>query len=162
MGADQALVGVEFVPVGAGFGLAQGLDPTRLPARDATGLTFAQQDLDQVIGAAVTKQLAFVFFMEGHTVLGQQGGEVAGRVARQRRAAEVGVLAQKVFVGCARVELAVGEVGPSAPRDADFFGHFGAVVQDQNAQTPLRGHARTKQTRGACADHHCVPCVHGG
>lgn len=125
-------------------------------------ITAEEVPIDQVVGAAVTKQLAFVFFMEGHAVLREQGSEVLWRVTRQRRAAKVRVLADEVFVGRAWVEVAVGEVGATAARDADFFGHFGAVVQHQDAQPPLTSDAGTKQTCGACADHHCVPCVHGG
>jgi hypothetical protein len=55
------------------------------------------------------------------------------------------VLADEVFVRRVRVQLAVGEVGPATARDADFFGHFVAVVQHQHPQTPLARHTGTKQ-----------------
>ena len=71
---------------------------------------------------AVAEQLALVLLVEGDAVLLHQRDEVLRRVARQRRAAEVRVVAQEVLVRRARVEVAVGEVAAAAAGDADLLG----------------------------------------
>jgi len=56
-----------------------------LPAGDRTALraslAFAQQHVDQVLGAAVAKQLSLVFFVESDAVFLHQGHKVGGGVA---------------------------------------------------------------------------------
>ena len=128
--AHRAAVGVELIRAVAVH--ADGLDAARLPALHAARLALAQQHLDQVFGRAVAEQLAFVLFVEGDAVLLHQRDEIGRRVARERRAAEVGVGADEVLVRRVRIEVAVGEVGAAAARDADLLGHLLAVVEHQH------------------------------
>ena len=58
-----------------------------------TDCTLREQYIDDVLRRAVTKQLALVFFMERHVVFLQQGSKVLRRVASERRATKVWVLA---------------------------------------------------------------------
>jgi hypothetical protein len=102
--------------------------------RHAARSTFGQQHGDDVFGRAVGKELALVLLVPGNAVALQQRNEVLRRVARQRRAAELRVLAHEVLVRRARVEVAVGEVAAPAARDADLLGHLLAVVDEQHLQ----------------------------
>ena len=60
-----------------------------------------------------------------------------------------------MFVRRTDIDVAVGEVAPAATRDANFFSHFGAVVDQQNRQAKLTGDARTKKagSTGTYDDH---------
>jgi hypothetical protein len=91
--------------------------------------------------------------MKGNAVALHQGDKVLRRVTCQRRAAEVWVVAQKVALRGAHVQVAVGEVGAPAARDADFFGHFVAVVQHQHLEPALARHPGAEQAGGTGADH---------
>ena len=147
---NRSAVTVDFIA--AGWRCLQALDAAGLPALDATGRALGQQHLNDVVGRAVAKQLAFVFFVKRNLVLLQQRDKVLRRVTRQGRAAKMRVVAEELR----RRGADVGEVAAPAPRDTDLFGHFFAVVQHQHAQTQLAGHARTKKAGSAGTDHHHV------
>jgi hypothetical protein len=89
-----------------------------------TGRALGQQHLNDVVGRAVAKQLAFVLFVKRNLVLLQQRYEVLRRVTRQGRAAKMRVVAEKLR----RRGAGVGEIAAAAARDANFFGDFLAVV----------------------------------
>ncbi|MCY1372177.1 hypothetical protein D9M69_593630 [compost metagenome] len=127
----------------------------------AAGFAFGQQQGDQVLGRAVAEQLALVLLMETDAVFLHQRDEVGRRVARERRAAEVRVLAQEVFVRRARIDVAVGEVGPAAARDADLLRHLFAVVEHQHAQAALARDTGTEKTGRTRADDDGVEILHG-
>jgi len=65
-----------------------------------------------------------------------------------------------MFVGCARVDQAIGEVGPATARNSNFLGHFVAVVNQQDGQAQLPGNARTKQSGSAGTYDHHITCLH--
>jgi len=73
------------------------------------------------------------------------------REARERRATKIWVLADEVFVSCAGIQVAVGEVAPPTTRNTNFFCHFGAVVQHQNFKSQLTRHTSAKKTSSASA-----------
>jgi len=102
-----------------------------------------------------------VLLVERDRVALQQLDEVGRGVARQRRAAEVGVVAQEMLVRLARVELAVGEVAAAAARDADLLGDLGRMVEQQHAQAELAGHAGAEQAGRAGADDGDIEFFHG-
>ena len=165
-GGDRALVGAQGVVAwsvalaGAGVVLHR-FDGAARPARDAAGIALGQQHANKVFCRVVAKQLAFVLFMKSNAVLLYQVNKVLWRVARQGRAAKVRVLADEVLVRRRGVKQAVGEIATPAARDADLFGHFQAVVDDQHLQPGLTGHARAKQARSACAHNHDIKGIHG-
>ena len=68
----------------------------------------------------------------------------------------MGVLTHKVLVR----HLAVGEVGPSATRDSDFFGHFLAVVDEQNIQAQLPSQPGAKEPGCARTQDRYVKIFH--
>ena len=111
-----------------------------------------EQHAHDVLGAAVGKQLAFVFFVKGDAVFFYQVDKVLRRKARQGRAGKLRVLSQVVLVAGARVEVAVGEVAAPTAGDADFFGHPLGVVDEQHAQAALARLCGAKQA--------CRPCAH--
>ena len=82
----------------------------RLPALYVTRLAFRQEHLNDVLGTTAGKQLPLVLFFIGNAVLVQQGNEVVRRIARQRRAAKLGVLAHIVFVWGAYIQVPVRKV----------------------------------------------------
>ncbi len=92
----------------------------------------------------------------------EQGDDVLRREARQRRAAEVRVGAQEVLVRRGRVEIAVGEVGAPAARDAHLLGHPLRVVDQQHPQAALPGLRGAEQAGGASAYDDGVESLHGG
>ena len=152
---DEPAIGVDFKAHGVGVGGAQGADSLHgagLPAGDVTGVAFAQQHLDDVVGAVVAKQLAAVFLVPGNAMAFDQAQKVLRGEAGQGGAAEMRVLAEKV----GGRDLTVGEVAAPAPGDADFFGDFGGVVQQQHLQATLACDSCTHQTGCACADHHHI------
>ena len=110
----------------------------------------------QIFSAAIAKHLAFVLLMERDAVLCHERHEMLRRIAGQGRAAKVRVLADEVVVR----HLAVGEVGPPATGDADFFGHLVAVVDEQHLQAQLPRQARAKQAGCACAKDSDIKMVH--
>ena len=77
-------------------------------------VALTQQHLNQVFGRAVAKQLAFVLFVKRNLVALHQRDEVLRGVARQRAAAKLWVIAQKVLVRGPHIEFAVGEVAAPA------------------------------------------------
>ena len=128
--------------------------------RHAARSTFGQQHGDDVFGRVVGKELALVLLVPGNAVVLQQGDEVLRREPRQRRAAELRVLADEVLVRRARIEIAIGEVAAPAARDADFFGHLVGVVDQQHAQPALASLAGAEQAGGAGTDHDGVKYFH--
>ena len=71
--------------------------------RHAARSTFGQQHGDDVFGRVVGKELALVLLVPGNAVVLQQGDEVLRREPRQRRAAELRVLAYDVQYGSQQV-----------------------------------------------------------
>ena len=165
LGLHFALAGLGGVRVGRCIAKLQALQAARLPTGDraahGTGITFAQQHVDQVLGAAVAKQLPLVFFVESDAVFVYQGHKVGSGVAAQSASGELRVLAQKMLVRRAWVDVAVGEIAATAARDTDFFCHLGAVVDQQHLQTLLCCHPRAKQPCGPRADDQHICLGHG-
>jgi hypothetical protein len=72
---------------------------------------------------------------------------------RTEKEVEGKMIAQDRFVG-------VGEIAASAARNADFLGHFVAVVHQQDFLAQLPGHARAKQAGGTGADDDNIKHFH--
>ena len=127
-----------------------------LPAHHAAFVALSQQHGDQVFCRAIAKQLAFVLLVKGDAVAFDQSHKILRRVPRQCRAAKARVIAQKIGGGGA----GVGEIATPAAGDADFLGHFVAVVDEQNAQSALARHRGAKQTGGTGADDDSIKRFH--
>jgi hypothetical protein len=100
-----------------------------LPALHAAGGAFGEQHVDDLRARAVAEELALVLFVPGDAMALDQGDEVARRVARQGRAAEVGIGRVEVR----RAGIDVGEIAASAAGDADLLGDLVRVVDDEDA-----------------------------
>jgi len=133
------------------------LEAARLPARHAAGIALGQRQPDDVFGRVVAKQLALVLFVPGHAVPLQQADEVLRRVARQGRAAGIGVVTEIAGAG-----VSIGEIAAPAAGDADFFRHLLAVVDHQHLQAQLPGYTGTKQPGGTRTEDHHVKPFHRG
>ena len=96
-GLHLALGGVGHIVRLGRVAVGQSGKAARLPARDfaahGTSFAFAQQHIDEVLRAAVAKHLAFVFFMDWHTVFLHQRDEILRRVTAEGAARKHGVLA---------------------------------------------------------------------
>ena len=153
-GGHHQRFGVEFA-VGGGQHKAavvaarHAVDGAAQAAGDAAVGAFGVEQVDDLLGAVVAKQLAEGFFVVGDAVAFDQLDKVPLAVLRQRRAHKVRVGGQ-IALG---VDVEIGEVAAAAARDADFFGQFVAVVQHQHAPAALPGHAGAHQAGGAGAHH---------
>ena len=123
-------------------------------------MAFGQEHLNQVVSGVLAEQLAFVFFFVRNAVFLHEGDEILRCVARERTATKLGVVAHKVFVGGAYIEISVGEVAATAAGDTDFFGDFVAVIEDENFQALLCSHTSTKQTGCTGTHNHNVERFH--
>jgi hypothetical protein len=65
-----------------------------------------------------------------------------------------------MFVGRTGIDESVGEVATTTARDTDFFSHFGAVINQENRQAQLPGHARTKKAGSPGTNNHHITCSH--
>ncbi len=116
----------------------------------------AHQHLDNLFGRAVAEQLTQGLLMPGDPVTIDQGGEVGGRVAAQRRDAEPGVFGQEGGGRGARI----GEVAAAAAGDADLLAGGRGVVEQQHAPAALGRLNGAHQPRRAGADHQDIICLH--
>ena len=64
----------------------------------------------------------------------------------------MGIAAQEVLCG----DATVGEVASAAAGDADFFGEFGGMVEQQDAAAALSGGRSTHHAGGAGTDYNKV------
>jgi hypothetical protein len=103
-----------------------------LAVLDPAGAALGQQQLDDALAGVVAEELAAVLLVVADAVGLHQRDELRSRVARQGRAAEVGVGAEVVR----RRRIAIGEVAAPAAGNADLFGHPAGVVQQQHAHPP--------------------------
>ena len=122
----------------------------------AGGQAFVDQHLHDQLGRDIAEQLAQFLLVVGDAVALDHVDEVAGRVARQRRFAEMRIGRQEV----GRRGAGVGEVAASAARHQDLLADLVGVLDDQHAQATLTGRERGHETRRAAADHQDV--VGGG
>ena len=117
-----------------------------------TRIALAQKHLNQVFRRAVTKQLAFVFFMKANLVALHQPHKVLRCVAREGATTKLGVLPQKMFVRSPHIHVDIGEIAASTAGDAYLFRHLVVVVDHQYLQSLLRRHASAKQASCASTD----------
>ena len=83
--------------------------------------------------AVVAEELAQLLLVPGDAVALDERDEIARRVARERGAAEVGILRQEVR----RVGVQVGEVAAAAAGDADLLAERSVVLDEQHAAAAL-------------------------
>jgi hypothetical protein len=142
---DRPARGVELE---AGAADADRLDTARLPALHGADVALGEQHGDDLVAPAVAEQLPLVLLVPRDAVSLDEIDEIARRVARERRAAEVAVPGIEV----ARADLDVGEVAAAAARDADLLGDLVGMVEQHDRAAELPGDRRAVQAGGAGAD----------
>jgi hypothetical protein len=65
-----------------------------------------------------------------------------------------------MFLGRAGINESIGEIASPAARNANFFSHLLTVIDQQDGQAQLTGHARTKKTGSAGAHDHHITSLH--
>jgi hypothetical protein len=122
-----------------------------------TGIdTFFAQQIDDLLAALITKQLAFVLLMPSDAVTIHQVNEVLGRETRQRRFTKVGIRGDEVLC----LHDAVREVTSTATRDTNFFCEFFGVIKQYNALAALARHGRAHHARGTRTDYRDIKYRH--
>ena len=87
--------------------------------------TFIAQQIDDLLAALITKQLAFVLLMPSDAMTIHQVNEVLGSETRQRRFTKVRVSGDEVL----GLHHPIREVTPTSARDTNFFCEFFGVIQ---------------------------------
>mmetsp|Transcript_39157 Transcript_39157/g.91835 ORF Transcript_39157/g.91835 Transcript_39157/m.91835 type:complete len:346 (+) Transcript_39157:489-1526(+) len=127
-----------------------------LPARDAAGFAFPDQQLDDLFAGVIAEQLALVLFMEGDAMRLNQLDEICRRVAGQGGAAKSRVVGQKV----GRADFTIREIATPTAGDTDFFSQPFGVIDQQHAQPALPGLPSAEQARCARTHHHRIESPH--
>ncbi len=112
---------------------------------------FGEQHRDDFLRRTITEKLAECLFMPGNAVCLNQFQKILRRVARERRFAEMGI--GRIVVR--RPGIAIGEVAPSAARDADLFARRSRVVENDSTPPAFSGRNGRHHACGARAydDH---------
>ena len=118
----------------------------------AAVLTLGAQHVDDPLRGIVAEELPPIPFVKIDAVSLHKLDKIARRVARQRRAHEMGVEAEVVL----RPDAPVGEVAPSAAGDADLLGKPGGVIHQQHAAPALAGGGGAHHAGGTGADDHHI------
>ena len=117
---------------------------------------FRHQHIDNLLRRVVAEQLAERLFMPGDAVFAHQIDKVPLGVTRQRRFAEMGVLAQ---IG-SRFDIQIREVAAPAAGHQDLTPRFFTIIDEQHAATRLTGLRRTEHTRRASAYNNGIKPFH--
>ena len=94
--------------------------------------------------------------MPGNTVLADHVDKVPLGIARQRRFAEMRVLAQI----CRGFDIKVSKIAATAAGHQDFTPRFLAVIQQQNAAPCLSSHGGTKHSRRSGTHYNGIKPFH--
>ena len=124
------------------------VDRAGMAPLDAAALALRLQHADDVERGVVAEELAEFLLVPADAVAVDQRDEVARRVARERRAAEVRVRGEVVR----RAGADVGEVAAAAAGDADLLADRVVVLDQQHAASALPGRRRAHHAGGAGAD----------
>ena len=127
--------------------LPQMIELDRVEYFDVSICAFAEQHAHDLLGRAIAKQLPFVLFVPGDTVVFDLFDEVLRRIPRESRAAKTGIFRNEIF----GLRITIGEVATTAAGDTNFFAQDRSVIDDCDALAALCDLRRTKQARGAGA-----------
>ncbi|KAG1392513.1 hypothetical protein G6F59_014581 [Rhizopus arrhizus] len=146
---EQAVAGVYAEAVAAVLDALHAAVGTDL---HASRLAFVHQHLHDLLGRDIAEQLAQLLLVVGDAVLADQLDEMPGRVAGQRRLAEVRVGRQEVGRGGA----GVGEVAAATARHQDLLADLVGMVDHLHLAAALAGGDRSHQPGRAGADDHYI------
>jgi hypothetical protein len=145
-GSARAAVGVHFIARRAVWRMAlsppQGCQRCTPPASHSRSSIWIRSSAERS-----QNSWPLCFSWKGDAVALHQADEVLPVCSATAPSGRSGVVAHEVPLRRARVQVAVGEVGAAAARDADFLGHLVAVVQQQHLQPALASNARRRTAR---------------
>jgi hypothetical protein len=121
------------------------------------GRAFGQQHGDDAACRAIAEKLAERFFMPGDAVSLHKIQEIARRVTRQGRAAEMFVRGIE-FV---RHAMQIGKIAAPAARNQDFLASLPRMVQHQHAAATARRGDRAHQPGRTCTQDQNICVLHG-
>ena len=124
-------------------------DRARHAPLDPAAIAFGPEHRDDVLRRAVAEELAQLLLVVRDPVPLDQRDEIAGRVPRERGAAEIRILREVV----GRAGADVREVAAPAARDADLLAELVIVLDDEHAAAALPRLRRAHHAGGARADH---------
>ncbi|MCY1234777.1 hypothetical protein D9M72_473680 [compost metagenome] len=112
---------------------------------------FREQHPDDVLGRVVAEELAEGLFVPGDAVLFDQGQEIARRITRQCRLAEMRVGRKEIL----RPRMDIGEVAATTAGDADLLAGCLGMVEHSRAAAALARFdgAHHARSTGADDDH---------
>ena len=132
----------------AGVGMADVGDGMAEGELHPSPVAFVQEHGDDLAGGAVAEELAERLFVPGDAVALDQGEEVGGRVAGERRDGEMGVGGEEAVGG----GVEVGEIAAAAARDQDLLSGRVGMVDEQDPAAALAGDGGAHQPRPAGAE----------
>ena len=106
------------------------------------------QQVDDVLGRGVAKQLTVIAFVIGDGVVLNHFDEVVLGEAFQRRDAKARILRHVIVRGCEQI----GKIAAPTTGNPDLFADIFGVVEHRHPPPPFRCDARAHQTGGARAD----------
>ncbi len=117
---------------------------------------FGEQQVEDVVGGAVSEKLAKGLFVPGDAVLFDEGEEVLRGEAGERGLCEVKIGGEEVF----RAGVEVGEVATASPGDEDLLAGTVGVLEDESAATAAAGLDGAHKARGAGTEDEDVDFSH--
>jgi hypothetical protein len=117
---------------------------------------FQQQHFDYAARTVITKQLAQLFLVIRDAMLFYQGDEICGRVASQRRLAEMRVLGNEIV----RSRSEVSKITTAASRDRYLLSYLPSMLEHYCLTTSFSGFNCTKQSRRTSANYDYVCLSH--
>ena len=130
-GDDQRLA-IEVATIGLDLkspGLFNRADFRRHAPLHPCGVALGLEQVYDLLRGAVAEQLAEFFLMPGDAMLFHQADEIARRVTRQRRAAEIRIGGKEIL----RPRAAVGEIAATAAGNADLLSQLLGMIDQQHA-----------------------------
>ena len=116
---------------------------------DLGGTAFRFEHIGDVAGCAVAEKLAQSFFVVGNGMAFDQGDEIGGCVAGQRRFGKVRVRGDEIF----RAAMKIREIAAAAAGDKDFFAGTRGAFKDGNAPPALPCFDGAHQAGGTSAEN---------
>jgi hypothetical protein len=122
---------------------------------DMGGLAFGFQHVGDIAGGAVAEKLAESFFVVRNGMAFDEGDEIRGGVARQRRFGEMGIGGDKIF----RAAMKISEIAAASAGDEDFLADARGALEYRDAAAALAGFNGAQQAGGSGTENQGIVVV---